>query len=69
MPLTYGLAAGVWTSNLATAQRMFRGLQTGTVWVNTYRKVLLPLEGRKDSGYGHDSVEANTREKAGIVEF
>ncbi|WP_018656703.1 aldehyde dehydrogenase family protein [Actinomadura flavalba] len=65
----YGLAAGVWTRNLATAHRMFRHLRTGTVWVNTFRKVMFPLEGVKNSGYGHDSVLAYTREKAGIIEI
>ena len=65
----YGLAAGVWTRDLGTAQRMFRNLVTGTVWVNTFRKVMFPLEGVKDSGYGHDSVLAYTREKAGLFEF
>ncbi|MGH3392680.1 MAG: aldehyde dehydrogenase family protein, partial [Actinomadura sp.] len=64
----YGLAAGVWTTDLGTAQRMFRTLETGTVWVNTFRKVLFPLEGVKDSGYGHDSVLAYTREKACLIE-
>jgi aldehyde dehydrogenase (NAD+) len=65
----YGLAAGVWTRDLGTAQRMIRNLETGTVWVNTYRKVLLNLEGVKDSGYGHDSMLAYTREKAAVLEF
>ncbi|MFC4911846.1 aldehyde dehydrogenase family protein [Actinomadura gamaensis] len=65
---SYGLAAGVWTTDLGTAQRMFRRLETGTVWVNTFRKVMFPLEGVKDSGYGHDSVLAYTREKACLIE-
>ncbi|TDD66417.1 aldehyde dehydrogenase family protein [Actinomadura rubrisoli] len=65
---SYGLAAGVWTRDLGTAQRMFRALETGTVWVNTYRKVVFPLEGVKDSGYGHDSLLAYTREKACLIE-
>jgi aldehyde dehydrogenase (NAD+) len=68
---SYGLAAGVWTSDLGRAQRMFRDLQAGTIWVNTYRKMPpgLPFEGMKDSGYGHDSVLANTREKSCLMEF
>ncbi len=64
----YGLAAGVWTTDLARAQRMMRRLDAGTVWVNTFRKVMFPLEGRKDSGYGNDSVLAYTREKACLIE-
>jgi aldehyde dehydrogenase (NAD+) len=65
----YGLAAGVWTRDLNRAQRMFRDLQAGTVWVNTYRTLPpgLPFEGMKDSGYGHDSVLANTREKSCVI--
>ncbi|WP_433336384.1 aldehyde dehydrogenase family protein [Spirillospora sp. CA-294931] len=65
----YGLAAGVWTRDLGTAHRMFRNLEAGTVWVNTFRKVMFPLEGTKDSGYGHDSVLAYTREKSGLIEI
>jgi aldehyde dehydrogenase (NAD+) len=65
----YGLAAGVWTRDLDRAQRMFRDLQAGTIWVNTYRTMPpgLPFEGMKDSGYGHDSVLANTREKSCVI--
>ncbi len=67
---TYGLAAGVWTTDLGRSQRMFRDLQVGYVWVNTYRKIVpgLPFEGMKDSGYGHDSVLANTRERSCVIE-
>jgi aldehyde dehydrogenase (NAD+) len=66
---SYGLAAGVWTRDLSRAQRMFRDLQAGTIWVNTYRTMPpgLPFEGTKDSGYGHDSVLANTREKTCVI--
>jgi aldehyde dehydrogenase (NAD+) len=66
---SYGLAAGVWTRDLDRAHRMFRDLQAGTVWVNTYRTMPpgLPFEGMKDSGYGHDSVLANTREKSCVI--
>ncbi|HEY3683677.1 MAG TPA: aldehyde dehydrogenase family protein [Streptosporangiaceae bacterium] len=66
----YGLAAGVWTRDLARAHRMMRDLETGLIWVNTYRQIPpgLPFEGTKDSGYGHDAVLANTREKTCVVE-
>jgi (Z)-2-((N-methylformamido)methylene)-5-hydroxybutyrolactone dehydrogenase len=50
----FGLAAGVWTTNLARAHRMARSLDAGTVWVNTYRAMspMSPRSGFKDSGMG-----------------
>lgn len=67
----FGLGAGVWTSNLDCAQRMIRNLDSGNVWVNTYRRVgvELPFGGVKDSGYGTDSILENTREKACVIEM
>ena len=32
----YGLAAAIWTRDVAKAHRVARRLQAGTVWVNTY---------------------------------
>ncbi|MEZ0072633.1 aldehyde dehydrogenase [Planotetraspora sp. GP83] len=66
----YGLAAGLWTRDLGRAQRFVRDLQSGTVWVNTFRQMPpgLPFGGVKDSGYGHDAVLAYTREKAAIIQ-
>jgi aldehyde dehydrogenase (NAD+) len=67
----YGLASGVWTKSLATAQNAARDIQAGYVWVNTFRKVLpgLPFGGWKDSGYGHDALLENTREKSVVIEL
>ena len=57
----YGLAAGVWTKDIARAIRMSKALKAGTVWVNTYRAVsyMMPFGGMKHSGIGRESgVEA-----------
>ena len=57
----YGLAAGVWTRDIARAIRMSRALKAGTVWVNTYRAIsyMMPFGGVKNSGIGRESgIEA-----------
>lgn len=67
---TYGLAAGVWTTNLARAHRMASRLEAGTVWVNTYRAMspASPREGFKSSGvgveHGMESIREYTRLKS-----
>ena len=67
----YGLGAGVWTSNLERAHRMIRSIESGNVWVNTYRVVgtELPFGGHKDSGFGTDSILDYTREKTCYIEI
>ena len=52
----YGLASGVWTTNLSRALRVSREIHAGTVWVNTYRaaSVMAPFGGFKDSGFGRE---------------
>jgi len=53
----YGLAAGVFTRDLARAHRMVRRLRSGIVWVNTYRAVspVAPFGGFGLSGYGREA--------------
>ncbi|MGE0180052.1 MAG: aldehyde dehydrogenase [Sphingomonas sp.] len=53
----FGLAAGVWTSDLTRALRLERNLEAGTVWINTYRalSVHLPFGGVKLSGVGREN--------------
>jgi acyl-CoA reductase-like NAD-dependent aldehyde dehydrogenase len=57
----YGLAAGVWTSDIGRAIRMSERLEAGTVWINCYRTIsfMAPFGGYKRSGLGRESgIEA-----------
>jgi betaine-aldehyde dehydrogenase len=48
----YGLASGIWSNNYQTALRLGKALQTGTVWINTYKvfSISTPFGGVKMSG-------------------
>jgi aldehyde dehydrogenase (NAD+) len=60
----FGLAAGVWTRDMARAIRMSEQLEAGTVWINTYRAVsyMAPFGGYKDSGLGRENGQDAIRE-------
>jgi acyl-CoA reductase-like NAD-dependent aldehyde dehydrogenase len=66
----YGLAAGIWTRDVARAHRVSEALKTGVVWVNTYDMFdsAAPFGGFKGSGYGRDNgpeiIETYTEVKA-----
>ena len=52
----YGLAAGVWTKNVAPRASHVHRLRAGTVWVNNYRVIGhgLPFGGFRQSGLGRE---------------
>ncbi len=56
----YGLAAGVWTSDVKKVHRMAAALKAGVVWVNTYNMfdAAAPFGGYKQSGYGREMGHA-----------
>ena len=61
----FGLASGIWTRDYKTAWRIGRALETGTVWVNTYKlfSVSTPFGGVKQSGTGRE------KGRLGILEY
>lgn len=52
----YGLAAGVFTKNLDSANYLSRALRVGTVWINTFDNfdASIPFGGYKMSGVGRE---------------
>ncbi len=72
---TYGLAAGVWTKDLAKAHQVTEAVEAGIVWVNTYGVVdpAFPWGGYKKSGWGRENAEQVlhefTEQKAVTMQF
>jgi len=52
----YGLAAGIWTRDVAKAHRAAKAIRAGTVWINSYNfyDSGAPFGGFKASGFGRD---------------
>jgi betaine-aldehyde dehydrogenase len=52
----YGLASGIWTADYQRAWRVARALETGLVWINTYKQLSIstPFGGFKESGIGRE---------------
>jgi len=72
---TFGLAAGVFTRDLARAHRVVAQLQAGVCWINNYNltPVELPFGGFKQSGLGRENglvtIEHYTQLKSVYVEL
>ena len=61
----FGLAAGLFTSNLSTALKAARELEVGTVHINetsSSRVDLMPYGGTKESGFGREGPKYAIRE-------
>jgi betaine-aldehyde dehydrogenase len=56
----FGLAAGIFTRDLARAHRVVAALEAGTCWINTYNitPIELPFGGNKQSGLGRENGKA-----------
>jgi betaine-aldehyde dehydrogenase len=56
----YGLAAGVFTCDLARAHRVAARLEAGICWINNYNitPIEMPFGGIKESGLGHENGQA-----------
>jgi acyl-CoA reductase-like NAD-dependent aldehyde dehydrogenase len=71
----YGLAAGIWTSDLTTAHRLAREVEAGTIWVNCFDEgdMTQPFGGYKQSGSARDkcfdTVLAYTQSKSTWVKL
>src|SRR5690625_7884374 len=52
----YGLAGGVWTKDIAKAERCVAKMRMGTVWINDFNVYFphAPWGGYKQSGFGHE---------------
>ncbi|HET7825597.1 MAG TPA: aldehyde dehydrogenase family protein, partial [Anaeromyxobacter sp.] len=66
----YGLAASIWTSDVARAHQLARRVKSGVVWINCYNEFddVSPFGGYKQSGWGrdlsHHALDGFLQEKA-----
>ena len=69
----FGLAASVWTKDLARAHRVAKAVEAGIVWINDHHRIdpASPWGGFKQSGLGKENgivaYEANTKLQSVIV--
>ena len=71
----YGLAASIWSRDLAKVHRLIPRLKAGTVWVNTHNMIdwSLPFGGFKKSGigreFGRNAIDQFTETKSVCIAY
>lgn len=62
--VNYGLGGSIWTTDLATAETMARGMESGATFINsiTFSDPRMPFGGVKNSGYGRELSKEGIRE-------
>jgi len=69
----YGLAAGIWTSDLNKAHRLIKEVEAGVIWVNSFDEgdMTQPFGGYKQSGNARDkcveSILSYTQSKSAWI--
>ncbi|MBF6057636.1 MULTISPECIES: NAD-dependent succinate-semialdehyde dehydrogenase [Thiomicrorhabdus] len=60
----FGLSGSIWTSDMATAETMARGMESGATFVNSisFSDPRMPFGGVKNSGYGRELSVQGIRE-------
>lgn len=60
----FGLGGSIWSNDIATAETMARGMESGATYINniTFSDPRLPFGGVKNSGYGRELSEQGMRE-------
>lgn len=60
----FGLGGSIWSNDMATAETMARGMESGATYINniTFSDPRMPFGGVKNSGYGRELSEHGIRE-------
>jgi len=66
--INYGLGGSIWSNDMATAETMARGMESGATFINspTFSDPRLPFGGVKNSGYGRELSAQGIREFTNI---
>lgn len=62
--INYGLGGSIWSDDIATAETMAKGMESGATYINspTFSDQRMPFGGVKNSGYGRELSSQGIRE-------